>query len=153
MMYDDLNVPDDHTDPALDFEPRSKPSEAGRATSRHLPDREVPLPTSATTSVLHQWLDGDVSATVVRASQGGNDAVDLWTKIHDEAETLRSRTTPLYVHQRIMDSLPDDTYQGHNPWYKRSVKMTPGVLAAVGAVLIAIGAVLVLIGNVLARWH
>ena len=150
-MYDDLNTPDEQADPALDFQPRSKPSEAGRAPSRRLPDREVPLPTSATTSVLHQWLDGDVSAAVVRASQGGNDAVDLWTKIHDEAETLRSRTTPLYVHKRIMDSLPDDTYHGHNPWYKRSIKMSPALLLAGGAALVAIGAILVLIGNILVR--
>lgn len=139
-MYDDLNAPDDHTDPAVDFEPRSTPNGNGRSPAlRHQPDREVPLPTSATTSVLHQWLDGDVSAAVVRASQGGNDAVDLWTKIHDEAETLRSRTTPLYVHKRIMDSLPDDKYQGNNPWYKRSVKLNPAVLLGGAAVLVAIG--------------
>lgn len=140
-MYDDLNAPDGHTDSGLDFQPLSKPSEAGRAPSRHLPDREVPLPTSSTTSVLHQWLDGDVSAAVVRASQGGNDAVDLWTKIHDEAETLRSRTTPLYVHKRIMDSLPDDTYREQNPWYKRSIKMNPAVLIGGAAVLVGIGIV------------
>jgi hypothetical protein len=141
-MYDDLNTPDDQSDPTLDFQPpRAKPSDAGRAPARHLPDREVPLPTSATTSVLHQWLDGDVSVAVVRASQGGNDAVDLWTKIHDEAETLRSRTTPLYVHKRIMDSLPDDTYRGHHPWYKRSIAMNPAVLIAGAAALVAIGVI------------
>ncbi|MEO6778211.1 MAG: hypothetical protein ABI194_02070 [Gemmatimonadaceae bacterium] len=140
MTYDDLNAPEEQADPTLDFAPRSKPSEVGRTpSSRHMPDCEVPLPTSATTSVLHQWLDGDVSAAVVRASQGGNDAVDLWTKIHDEAETLRSRTTPLYVHKRIMDSLPDDKYQGHNPWYKRPIKMNPAVLIGGAVVLVAIG--------------
>lgn len=141
-MYDDLNTPEDHSDPALDYQPpRSKALDRDSAPARHLPDREVPVPNSSATSVLHQWLDGDVSVAVVRASQGGNDAVDLWTKIHDEAETLRSRTTPLYVHKRIMDSLPDDTYRGHHPWYKRSIAMNPAALIAGGAALIAIGAI------------
>ncbi|HEY8312124.1 MAG TPA: hypothetical protein VIG47_16280 [Gemmatimonadaceae bacterium] len=141
-MYDDLSAPEDHSDPTLDFEPpRSKTSDVGSGPVRHLPDREVPLPNSGAISVLHQWLDGDVSVAVVRASQGGNDAVDLWTKIHDEAETLRSRTTPLYVHKRIMDSLPDDTYRGHHPWYKRSIPMSPALLVAGAIALIAIGAV------------
>lgn len=140
-MYDDLNTPEDHSDPTLDFQPpRTKASEK-RAPSSNLPDREVPLPNSGITSVLHQWLDGDVSVSVMRASQGGNDAVDLWTKIHDEAETLRSRTTPLYVHKRIMDSLPDDTYRGHHPWYKRSIALNPALLITGAAVLIAIGIV------------
>jgi hypothetical protein len=139
-MYDDLNTPEDHSDPALDYEPpRSKANEKGRTPSRHLPDREVPLPNSGAASVLHQWLDGDVSVAVVRASQGGNDAVDLWTKIHDEAETLRSRTTPLYVHKRIMDSLPDDTYRGHHPWYKRSITMNPAALICGVVALLVVG--------------
>lgn len=142
MMYDDLSTPDDHSDPALDFErPRSRNNGMGDAAARHLPDREVPLPNTGAVSVLHQWLDGDVGVAVVRASQGGNDAVDLWTKIHDEAETLRSRTTPLYVHKRIMDSLPDDKYRGHHPWYKRSIAMNPAVLIAAAVVLVAIGVV------------
>jgi hypothetical protein len=68
--------------------------------------------------------------------------VDLWNKIHDEAETLRSRTTPLYVHKRIMDSLPDDTYRGHHPWYKRSISMSPAVMIAAAAVLLALGALI-----------
>ena len=143
MMYDDLNTPEDHTDPELGYQPpRSKANEqgGGGAPARHLPDREVPLPNSGATSVLHQWLDGDVGVAVVRATQGGNDAVDLWTKIHDEAETLRSRTTPLYVHKRIMDSLPEDTYRGHHPWYKRSIRMNPAAMTAAAAALIAIGA-------------
>lgn len=141
MMYDDLNTPENHSDPALDDyqPPRSKATDRDRAPARHLPDREVPVPNNGAASVLHQWLDGDIGVAVVRASQGGNDAVDLWTKIHDEAETLRSRTTPLYVHKRIMDSLPDDTYRGHHPWYKRSIALTPAILIGGAAALIAIG--------------
>ncbi len=141
MMYDDLNAPEEHTDSELGYQPpRSNASERGKAPTYHLPDREVPLPTSGVAPVLHQWLDGDVNVSVVMAAQGGNDAVDLWTRIHDEAETLRSRTTPLYVHKRIMDSLPDDTYRGHHPWYKRSVVMNPAAMIAAAAALLGIGA-------------
>jgi hypothetical protein len=140
-MYDDLNTPEDHSDPTPGYQPpRSKASELEQSRAFHLPDREVPVPNSGAVPVLHQWLDGDVNVSVVRASQGGNDAVDLWTKIHDEAETLRSRTTPLYVHKRIMDALPDDTYRGHHPWYKRSVVLNPVTLVAAAAALIGIGA-------------
>ena len=142
-MYDDLHTPEDQSDPELGYQPpRSKAGESDNALTRPSPDREVPIPSSGGTSVLHQWLDGDVGVAVVRATQGGNDAVDLWTKIHDEAETLRSRTTPLYVHKRIMDSLPDDTYRGHHPWYKRSISMNPAVLLVAAAVLLGIGALI-----------
>lgn len=42
----------------------------------------------------------------------------LWEKINDEAEMLRSRTTPVYMKQRIMDALPEAPDPG-TPWYKR----------------------------------
>jgi hypothetical protein len=138
-MYDDLNAPDGHTDPALDYDPPRSKGTDRIVPTRHVPDREVPIPNTGAASLVHHWLDGDVSVAVVRATQGGNDAVDLWTKIHDEAETLRSRTTPLYVHKRIMDSLPDDTYKGHHPWYKRSIPINPAVLIVGAAALVAIG--------------
>ncbi len=142
-MHDDLNHQEGRSDPGLDYQPpRSRPGEPGQTPVSPLPDREVPLPGGVATSVLHQWLDGDVSLSVVRATPGGNDAVDLWTKIHDEAETLRSRTTPLYVHKRIMDALPEDTYRGHHPWYKRSVHLTPPVMMVAAAALIGIGVIL-----------
>ena len=142
-MYDDLHDPADHSDPGTGYQPpRSKGSGKGRAPHGSLPDREVPIPVGGIPSVLHQWLDGDVTLSVVRATPGGNDAVDLWTKIHDEAETLRSRTTPLYVHKRIMDALPEGTYRGQLPWYKRSVPLSVPVMIAAAAALIGIGLML-----------
>lgn len=142
-MYDDLHTPEDHTDKEQDFQaPRSKPSDNDGARTRRTPDREVPIPNSGGPALLNQWLDGDVSVAVLRATPGGNDAVDLWNKIHDEAETLRSRTTPLYVHKRIMDSLPDDKYRGQLPWYKRSINMNPAALIAAAVVLLGIGAII-----------
>lgn len=140
MMYDDLNTPDDRIPPELGFQPRSKSVSPGRTPAAPLPDREVPLPTGgAPASLLHEWLDGDVSASVMQAAPGGNDTVDLWNKIHDEAETLRSRTTPLYVHKRIMDSLPADAYGLNRPWYRRPVPLNPPALLAAAAVLLGLG--------------
>jgi uncharacterized membrane protein YdfJ with MMPL/SSD domain len=83
-----------------------------------------------------------VSTAVFRATPGGNEAVDLWNKIHDEAETLRSRTTPLYVHKRIMDALPDDKYRENQPWYKRRVAINPVLIAIAAAVLLGLGAII-----------
>ncbi|CAN5658422.1 hypothetical protein BH23GEM1_BH23GEM1_06120 [soil metagenome] len=42
----------------------------------------------------------------------------IWDKINDEAEMLRSRTTPAYMKQRIMDALPEKP-EPAKPWYKR----------------------------------
>jgi hypothetical protein len=140
-MYDDFDISEEsHSDSELEYRPSDpRGNRDDKSLTHTLGDREVPVPTHGAVSVLHQWLDGDVSVAVLRATQGGNDSVDLWTKIHDEAETLRSRTTPLYVHKRIMDSLPDDTYRGHHPWYKRSIALNP-VMVAIGAVaLVGIG--------------
>jgi len=75
-----------------------------------------------------------------QSEHGGGDAVDLWNKINDEAEVLRSRTTPLYVHKRIMDALPSDTYK--KPWYRRGVAMTPVALIAAAAALVAAGVII-----------
>lgn len=144
-MFDDLHTPDDRTVPGgVGYPSSGTPAarsngEAPEAPA--LPDREVPLP-GAAPSLLHQWLDGDIATPLFLATPGGNEAVDLWNKIHDEAETLRSRTTPLYVHKRIMDALPDDQYRMHQPWYRRPVMMNPAVLAAAAAALLGLGAII-----------
>ena len=70
---------------------------------------------------------------------GGNEAVDLWTRINGDAETLRSRTTPLYVHKRIMEALPDDRYQAHHHWYQRTVQLTPVTLVIAAMALLGLG--------------
>lgn len=137
MMYDDLHPDDAHND--LGFQPPATPSPSG-VQGVPASDREVPLP-AGSPALLHQWLDGDIKLAVMRATPGGNETVDLWTKIHDEAETLRSRTTPLYVHKRIMESLPDDAYKLHQPWYRRAVSMNPAMLLAAAAALLVAGAV------------
>lgn len=143
MMLDDLHMPGDGA-PEPGFPPLRAPASDGATPTAGdaIPagDREVPLPGHLSPSILHQWLDGDVATGVVRASTGGDDAVDLWTRINDEAEILRSRTTPLYVHKRIMDSLPEDRFRMQQPWYRRPVVLRPLALLAAAAVLVALGA-------------
>lgn len=143
MSVNDLNA-FDGTPPEPESSGRAptSPSEPIRERSVPLADREVPLPTGQATVLMHQWLDGEASMAMLRATPGGNDAVDLWSKINDEAELLRSRTTPLYVHKRIMEALPDDMYHLTQPWYRRPVVLNPVTLLAATAALLGFGLLL-----------
>jgi hypothetical protein len=140
MLFDDINRNVDPQNPAS-----SKSDGSGwQDEHEHSPsaDREVPIHTDKMSVLLNQWLDGEVTAATVKAASGGDDAVDLWNKIHDETELLRGRTTPLYVHKRIMDSLPDDLYRRRQPWYRRSIALNSVVLMAAALALIGIGVVI-----------
>ncbi len=117
---------------------RTQPAVDRAATP--LTDREVPLPNNNAAMLVHQWLDGETPVATVLAIAGGNESVDLWTKINDEAELLRSRTTPLYVHKRIMESLPDDIYRVNQPWYRRPVVLNPTTMIVGAAALLGFGA-------------
>lgn len=44
---------------------------------------------------------------------------ELWRKIDSEAEMLRKRTTPSYLKQQILDSLPEEPPK---PWYQRILR-------------------------------
>ncbi len=137
----------EHDRHPLDVTPPDRPNmdraqSGDRPVRRRTPDREVPIFSenrSPSSEVLDQWLDGDVSDSVMLATDDGDDTVDLWNKIHDEAELLRSRKTPLYVHKRIMDSLPDDLYRKRVPWYRRPVPVNPMLLIAIALGLVALG--------------
>jgi hypothetical protein len=139
MRHDELSTPES-TPPEVGYVP--KPGVAPVADRADLPvgDREVPLPNNNAVMMLHQWLDGDAAKTAVLATAGGNESVDLWTKINDEAELLRSRTTPLYVHKRIMESLPDDIYRTNQAWYRRPVMLNPTAMIVGAAALLGVGA-------------
>ncbi len=123
----------------------------GRNGRRRTPDREIPIfpggvdrmtgDDPSSTELLNRWLDGDAPESAMLATRDGDDAVDLWNKIHDEAELLRNRTTPLYVHKRIMDSLPNDLYQKRLPWYRRPISLNPLLLVLLAAALVVIGVV------------
>ena len=121
------------------------PGNAERAESdRPLTDREVPVspPGSRreTPLVVQKWLDGEATLSMVEASPGGQESAEIWTRINTEAELLRTRTTPLYVHKRIMESLPNDLHRVDRPWYSRSVALNPITLAVAAAALLGVGA-------------
>ena len=141
MRYDDLSSHADNP-PELGYPQMPANRTELESSIGPVTDREVPIPNEPANLILDQWLDGEVSDTMLRATAGGNDALDLWTKIDDEAELLRSRTTPLYVHKRIMDSLPDDMYQLNEPWYRRPVTLNPIALLAAATALLGIGALI-----------
>lgn len=63
---------------------------------------------------------------------------DVWAKIDADVEELRTRKTPLYVHKRIMDSLPDDLYGNKVPWYRKPVVLSPLSLIStiIGAIVL-----------------
>lgn len=137
MMLDDMNLPAGA--PAPSNSPR--PAEIGTRRDTHpLADREVPVPTGGT-ALLHQWLDGEVPRAAVTGT-GDSESVELWTRINDEAEVLRKRTTPLYVQRRIMDALPSDMYSEPRPWWRRSLSVSAPALVVGAAAAIGIGAVL-----------
>jgi len=146
MRYDDLH-PNNAGRPEPEFVPkpgmpRPDLSEQNAESAGPVADREVPIPSGQATLLLHQWLDGEIPVSQVTASQNGSDAVDLWNRINNEAELLRSRTTPLYVHKRIMDALPDDLYRLRQPWYRRPLTFTPTAIIIAAAALVGIGAVI-----------
>jgi hypothetical protein len=132
--------------------PQSEPPVTGengtggrRMGRRRTPDREVPIFADVTgvdqssSELLNRWLDGDVPESAMLSTSDGDEAVDLWNKIHDEAELLRNRTTPLYVHKRIMDSLPEDLYKRRLPWYRRPVSVNPLLLVVLAVGLVVVG--------------
>jgi hypothetical protein len=142
MLHDDLNAPDRaRLDLGYVPKPGAVPStDRPEENTPVVADREVPLPNNTGIMMLHQWLDGDAAVGAVLATAGGNESVDLWTKINDEAELLRSRTTPLYVHKRIMEALPDDIYRISQPWYRRPVMLNPTAMIVGAAALLGFGA-------------
>jgi hypothetical protein len=143
MRHNDMDAPDDAPQDAgseLGFGPKSSSTPVSDRSSPPVGDREVPLPNNNVVMLTHQWLDGDATRGTVLATAGGNESVDLWTKINDEAELLRSRTTPLYVHKRIMESLPDDIYRTNQPWYRRPVMLNPTAMIVGAAALLGVGA-------------
>lgn len=139
-MFDDVDAREKDND-GLGYRPGARPTPVVRETAPPA-DREVPIPATPAAELAHRWLDDDGKVSVMRASSGGDETVDMWNRIHDEAETLRSRTTPLHVHKRIMESLPDDAYRLQQPWYRRGVSLNPVLLVLVAAALVVLGGVL-----------
>ncbi len=69
---------------------------------------------------------------------------ELWKKINSETEMLRRRTTPMYVQQRILSSLPDPPAKAQPQ--ARPTKLSQGII---GVIVIAMLIVGLLLGMVL----
>ena len=107
--------------------------------SRPMSDREVPLPSrKEATSVMHQWLDGEIPEAAVRAV-GGEREVRLWNALGTELEVRRQIAAPVGLADRIMAALPQNTPTVITPWYSRPLEVTPAVAAGMGATLLAFG--------------
>ena len=107
--------------------------------ARPLADREVPLPSrKEATSVMHDWLDGEVPEAAVRAV-GGEREVRFWNALGVELEVRRQVRAPMGLEQRVMAALPQNTPSVITPWYVRPIEVTPAVAAGFGATLLALG--------------
>jgi hypothetical protein len=106
--------------------------------ARPITDREVPLTGQQTPSAIHAWLDGELSESAVRQSDASRD-VDFWLRLDREVQVRRQMTTPVHLHERIMEALPTAAPAVTEPWYSRSFSLTPAVAIAAAAGAIAIG--------------
>ena len=131
MMHNDFNSDKSRED-------RGRRADNGEG-ARPLADREVPLPSrKEATSVMHQWLDGEVPEAAVRAA-GGDRELRFWSALGGELEMRRQVTAPVGLADRIMAALPQNTPSVITPWYVRPVEVTPVMAAGIGATLLALG--------------
>jgi len=110
-----------------------------------LTDREVPLDNPARLSAaMHAWLDGEATEASARLGDASDKQVEMWKRIAGETETRRHMTTPVYLQQRIMAALPDAApaamVESAQPWYGRTMSLSPAAMLAAGAGLVAAGA-------------
>jgi hypothetical protein len=130
----------DNLDPRERRIDQPTPASREAPAARPIADREVPLNGRATPEMIHAWLDGEVSETVVRHGEAVRD-VDFWLRIEREVHVRREMKTPVHVMERIMESLPAARPEAA-PWWRRQITMSPmiAVAAAIGAA--AVGAAL-----------
>ena len=74
-------------------------------SDRQMADREVPLPGTAASLAVHQWLDGDLSEADARRADAGQ--VEFWSRMASETDRRRRMTTPAHVMGKVMAALPD----------------------------------------------
>jgi hypothetical protein len=133
MMHDDMNGPEGRS------ERNGQPSKRDER-SKVMSDREVPLNRHRTPALVHAWLDGDVAEAEVRQGEMVRD-VEFWNRISEQSEARRQMRTPVHLQARIMEALPQTAQvTSAEPWYQRSLEVSPLVAAAVGATMLAIGA-------------
>ncbi len=125
--------------------PREQRDEGSRSkTPRETPaarpvtDREVPLDGASLQPALHAWLDGELPESAVRRGDMVRD-VEFWHRVNKETELRRSTRSPVHLEAAIMRALPDAMPALSEPWWRKSVAVTPATLAAAGAGLVVLG--------------
>ena len=110
-----------------------------------LPEKRAHRKTPPATPAVQAWLDGEQSREQLGTADE-QETAELWARINSEAESLRTRHTPIHVRSRILNSLPD-TPVVKDPIPEPS-KMSPAMLGAGALVILAVGA---LIGFLIVR--
>jgi hypothetical protein len=87
---------------------RDSAREVAPNQARPLADREVPLPgtaaADASASLVHQWLDGEVSEADARKADAKS--VDFWKRLDVDADRMRRMKTPAHVASHVMAAIP-----------------------------------------------
>lgn len=128
--------------PADDAQGRPLPLRTPGA--RPVADREVPLPTGASSLLslaVHAWLDGDLAESDVRRGELQRD-IEFWKHIDQDAERLRRLRTPTHVEAKIMQAitLEAPTEPPISRWEKGIVaKPLALILVAIGLVAATAG--------------
>ncbi|MES2524468.1 MAG: hypothetical protein V4617_17345 [Gemmatimonadota bacterium] len=110
---------------------------------RPMADREVPVPgtASASSTTLHQWLDGDLSESEARVADAKH--VEFWSRMAVETDARRRMKTPTHVAAQIMAALPERevpiTAHGANVMPKRSGRAATSAVMVLGAGALTIG--------------
>lgn len=85
---------------------------------------------------VHAWLDADS----VHAAPGGDQAardVDFWNRLESDIARRRQIRTPVHVQRAVMDALPGG--RAVAPSQRRTLTMTPALLALAGVAMLALG--------------
>ena len=91
-----------------DSQTREPARDVAAVNDRPLADREVPLPgmaaADASTSMVHQWLDGEVSEADMRAADP--EAVEFWARVHLDAARHAATKAPVHLIANVMAAIP-----------------------------------------------
>ena len=133
------------------FDPQGAPQPNGRDRSdrgpeQPLADREVPIGFAVTPQGVHEWLDGELPESDVRRADTARH-MEFWTRLNAEAATRREMKTPAHVQAAIMAAIAPAKATVVEPWYSKSMAVTPVVAMAAAAGLVALGAALAMIAR------
>ena len=121
-------------------------------TPEKRPHRKTPPATPA----VQAWLDGESDRDRLTKPEE-QETAELWSRINDETERLRRRSTPAHVQQKILSALPDEppgsggptgpatwgrTPSDTSPAPPGSLTLRASTAILAGAALLAVGALI-----------